>query len=63
MHKEVYKRLRSHLHKHPLGFSETESEGELKIVEGLFSEEEAEMALHLTLRPEHSDSFLFLFQS
>lgn len=52
MHKEVYKRLRSHLHKHPLGFPETESEVELKILESLFSEEEAEMALHLTPRPE-----------
>jgi len=45
MPKEVYKKLRSHLHKHPLGFPETESEVELKlkILERLFSEEEAEM--------------------
>ena len=47
MHKEVYKKLCSHLHKHPLGFPETESEVELKILERLFSEEEAEMALLL----------------
>jgi len=52
MHKEVYKRLRSHLHKHPLGFPETESEVELKILERLFSEQEAEIALQLTPRPE-----------
>jgi len=52
MDKEVYKKLRSHLHKHPLGFPETESELELRILERLFSEEEAEMALHLTPRPE-----------
>ncbi len=51
MHKEVYKNLRSHFHKHPLGFPETESEVELKILASLFSEEEAEMALHLTPRP------------
>ena len=52
MDKEVYKKLRSHLHEHPLGFPETESEVELKILERLFSEAEAEMALHLTPRPE-----------
>lgn len=52
MHKEVYQRLRSHLQKHPLGFPETESKIELKILEKLFSEEEAEMALQLTPRPE-----------
>jgi hypothetical protein len=52
MNKEVYKKLRSHLHEHPLGFPETENEIEMKILERLFSEEEAEMALHLTPRPE-----------
>ena len=56
MHKEVYRKLRSHLHKHPLGFPETESEVELRILERLFSEEEAEMALHLTPRPETAKS-------
>ena len=52
MHTEVYKKLRGHYHKHPLGFPETESEVELKILTRLFSEEEAEMALHLTPKPE-----------
>ncbi|MBM4332437.1 MAG: 4Fe-4S dicluster domain-containing protein [Deltaproteobacteria bacterium] len=51
MDKEVYKKLRSHLHNHPLGFPKTESEVELKILEWLFSEEEAEMVLHLTPKP------------
>ncbi len=37
---------------HPLGFPKTENEVELKILQRLFSEEEAEMALHLTPRPE-----------
>ncbi len=41
MNKEVYRNLRGHLHKHPLGFPETESEVELKILQRLFSEEEA----------------------
>ncbi len=52
MYKEVYRRLRSHFHKHPLGFPETETEIELKILARLFDEEEAEMALYLTPRPE-----------
>jgi electron transport complex protein RnfB len=52
MHAEVYKKLRGPYPKHPLGFPETESEVELKILTRLFSEEEAEMALHLTPRPE-----------
>ncbi len=38
MQTEVYRKLQSHLHKHPLGFPATEKE--------------AEMALNLTLMPE-----------
>ncbi len=56
MHKEVYKELRSHLHKHPLGFPETESKIELNILGRLFSEEEAEMMLELTPKPEAAES-------
>jgi len=56
MSKEVYKQLRSHFHKHPLGFPETESAIELKILQRLFSEEEAEMALQLTPKPETAKS-------
>ena len=52
MHGQVYKQLRSHYHKHPMGFPETENEVELRILERLFSEEEANMALHLTPMPE-----------
>lgn len=48
----VYKRLRNHFHQLPLGFPETESKVELKILKRLFSEEEAEMALFLSPRPE-----------
>ncbi len=56
MYKEVYKKLRSHLNKHPLGFPETESEVELKILSRLFSEEEAELMLELTPKPETAKS-------
>ncbi len=56
MNQEFYRRLRCHLHEHPLGFPETKSEVELKILRRLFSEEEAEMALHLTPRPETAES-------
>jgi NAD-dependent dihydropyrimidine dehydrogenase PreA subunit len=52
MDTDVYKRLRSHYHLHPMGFPKTENEVELRILERLFSEEEAEMALCLTPRPE-----------
>jgi NAD-dependent dihydropyrimidine dehydrogenase PreA subunit len=52
MSTDVYKRLRNHYHQHPMGFPETESEMELRILERLFSEEEADMALYLTPRPE-----------
>jgi len=52
MDTDVYKRLRSHYHQHPMGFPRTENEVELKILQRLFTEEEAEMALCLTPRPE-----------
>ena len=56
MHTQIYRKLRGHYHQHPLGFPETESEVELKILERLFNEEEAEMALHLTPRPETAEA-------
>ena len=43
MKTEVYEKLRNHYHKHPMGFPVTESGVELKILERLFSEEEAEL--------------------
>lgn len=52
MSTDVYKRLRNHYHRHPMGFPETKSKVELRILERLFSEEEAEMALCLTPKPE-----------
>jgi electron transport complex protein RnfB len=48
----VYGKLRSYYHKHPLGFPDTESRLAVEILKRLFSEDEAEMALNLTPRPE-----------
>lgn len=44
----VYERLREHLDNLPVGFPKTESGVELRILKRLFTEEEAEMATHLT---------------
>lgn len=49
---EVYKRLAKHLDGLPGGFPPTESGVELRILRRLFSPEEAELALHLTMLPE-----------
>ena len=56
MSTDVYKRLRSHFHQHPMGFPKTKSEMELRILKRLFDEEEAYMALNLTPRPETAKS-------
>ncbi len=49
MDTDVYKRLRSHYHKHPMGFPETDKEVELRILERLFTEEERP-SVHLVSR-------------
>lgn len=48
----VYERLREHLDNLPVGYPKTESGVEIRILKRLFTEEEAEMALHLTYIPE-----------
>jgi ferredoxin len=48
----VYRRLQRHIDKMPIGFPETESGVELRVLEHLFTPEEAEMALHLSAIPE-----------
>jgi NAD-dependent dihydropyrimidine dehydrogenase PreA subunit len=48
---DVYKKLRNYLHQHPLGFPETESGTELRILKKLFTEEEADIVLNLTPKP------------
>lgn len=55
MAKPVYERLRKHLDSLPTGYPATESGVELKILERLFSEEEAEMACQLKPVPEPAE--------
>ena len=51
----VYERLREHLDNLPVGYPKTESGVEIRILKRLFTEEEAEMAMHLTYIPETAD--------
>ncbi len=51
-HQDVYKRLAAHLDRMPAGFPETPTGVELRILNRLFSPEEAELAQLLTLKPE-----------
>jgi len=48
----VYRRLQKHLDEMPVGYPATESGVELRLLQHLFTEEEAEMALHLSALPE-----------
>jgi len=48
---DVYEQLREHLDSLPVGFPKTESGVEIRILKRLFTEEEAEMATHLTPLP------------
>jgi len=51
---ETYKKLQRHLDQFPLGFPETESGVELRILEKLFTREEAELACLLVPLPEEA---------
>ncbi|TFH66739.1 MAG: 4Fe-4S ferredoxin [Gemmatimonadales bacterium] len=48
----VYRRLQRHIDNMPIGYPATESGVELRVLEHLFTPEEAEMALHLSALPE-----------
>lgn len=52
MSTDVYEKLAMHLDELPGGFPRTESGVEMRILRRLFSPEDAELALHLTLIPE-----------
>ena len=56
MNQEMYKRLARHLDQLPGGFPKTESGVELRILKRLFTEEEAELARHLTHLPEPAEA-------
>jgi electron transport complex protein RnfB len=51
---DVYQKLAEHLDNLPGGYPSTESGVELRILKRLFTPEDAELALHLTLIPEES---------
>jgi electron transport complex protein RnfB len=52
MTRDLYRQLAEHLDNMPGGFPATESGVELRILRRLFTPEEAELALHLTVLPE-----------
>jgi len=52
MHAEIYHRLSRHLHLHPLGFPDTTTGVGLGVLEKLFTEEEAALAVELTPRAQ-----------
>jgi len=49
---DIYEKLAKHLDNLPAGFPRTESGVEMRILRRLFTPEDAELALHLTLIPE-----------
>jgi electron transport complex protein RnfB len=51
---EVYERLAQFLDELPAGFPKSESGVEMRILRRLFSPEEAELAMHLTLLTEEA---------
>lgn len=53
--RDVYKRLRAHLDSLPAGFPATEEGIELQLLKRLFSEKEAELACHVTMRLSTAD--------
>ncbi len=56
MPNKIYYDLRKQLDQYSVGFPETESGVEMKILEKLFSEDEAELYLHLSMMLETSES-------
>ena len=56
MEREIYKRLANHLDNLPGGFPPTENGVEMRILKRLFTPEEAQLAVHLTMTPEEPQS-------
>jgi len=52
MHNDIYQKLAKHLDNLPGGFPPTDTGVEIRILKRLFTPQEAEFALHLTLIPE-----------
>jgi NAD-dependent dihydropyrimidine dehydrogenase PreA subunit/predicted transcriptional regulator len=56
MAKEIYQKLQEQLDQYSVGFPATDSGVEIKILERLFTEEEAEISLHLSMALETPES-------
>lgn len=52
---EIARQLRDHLAKHPVGFPVSKDELELEMINRLFTEDEAKLAINLTHREETAD--------
>jgi hypothetical protein len=48
----IYRKLADHLDRLPGGFAPSETGAEIRLLKGLFTEEEAQLAVHLTLNKE-----------
>jgi ferredoxin len=53
MEVSIYRKLQKHMDTFPIGFPATQSGIEIKVLEYFFTEEEAEIALHLTIIPQN----------
>jgi formate hydrogenlyase subunit 6/NADH:ubiquinone oxidoreductase subunit I len=56
MSEQIYEKLREQLDQYSIGFPDTESGVEMNILKKLFTKEEAELFLHLSLIPETPES-------
>ena len=54
MNENCFQKLAAHLDQLPGGFSTSDSKADLRLLQRLFSAEEAELAVHLTLDRETS---------
>jgi Na+-translocating ferredoxin:NAD+ oxidoreductase subunit B len=56
MNAEIYRRLAEHLDRLPGGFAPSDTGADLRLLQGLFTPEEAELAIHLTLEREEAQA-------
>jgi electron transport complex protein RnfB len=56
MSEDIFRRLQEQLDQYSIGFPATESGVEIKILKKLFTEEEVEMYLHMSMMLETPDS-------
>lgn len=56
MNDEIYIKLRNHIDSMPAGYPRTESGAEIKMLKRFFTPDEAELALHVTAKPERAEA-------